>query len=55
MSRWPKEAGKGFEYHVRPGVPYAFLNDIKPNHWPEAAQDAWCRVFAFFGETRQWR
>ena len=44
-------AGRSFRSHVYPGARHAFFNDRRPNYQAEAAQDAWRRVLAFFGET----
>jgi len=53
---WPaKEAalienGKEFSVHFYPGVNHGFHNDSTPRYDPEAAQLAWDRTIAFFGE-----
>jgi carboxymethylenebutenolidase len=45
-----KEANKSCEYHVYPGVPHAFFNDVRLNYREDAACDAWRRVLNFFEE-----
>ena len=42
-----KAAGKECEIVVYPDTPHAFSADYRPSYRPEAATDAWARMFAF--------
>jgi carboxymethylenebutenolidase len=43
--------GKPFDVRVYPGAGHAFMNDTRPAAYrPEAADDAWRRMLAFFRE-----
>ena len=51
LARSLEEAGVENELHTYPGVDHAFFNDERKEVYDEtAAQDAWRRVKAFFGE-----
>jgi carboxymethylenebutenolidase len=41
--------GKEFEFHSYDGAGHAFFNTDRPSFRPEAAQDGWERIWAFFG------
>ncbi len=43
-------AGKEFEFHSYEGAGHAFFNTDRPSYRPEAAQDGWERIWAFFGK-----
>jgi carboxymethylenebutenolidase len=45
-----QENGKTFEKMIYPNVEHAFHNDTSPRYNPEAAQDAWRRTLAWFGQ-----
>ena len=45
-----KDAGKPYEFHRYDGAGHAFWYYHTPAYRPEAAMDAWQRVFTFFGE-----
>src|ERR1700683_5579777 len=44
-----KAAGKTYEFHSYEGAGHAFLQVDRPNYRPDAAIDAWQRIWAFFG------
>src|SRR6516162_5706310 len=44
-----KAAGKTYEFHSYDGAGHAFLQVDRPSYRPEAAVDAWQRIWAFFG------
>jgi carboxymethylenebutenolidase len=44
-----KTHGKAYEFHSYPGAGHAFLQVDRDNYRPEAAVDAWQRIFAWFG------
>ena len=44
-----KAAGKTYEFHSYEGAGHAFLQVDRPNYRPDAAVDAWQRIWAFFG------
>jgi len=41
--------GKTYEFHSYEGAGHAFLQVDRPNYRPEAAVDAWGKIWAFFG------
>jgi carboxymethylenebutenolidase len=45
-----KAAGKDVEFRIYEGAGHAFMNDTRPSHRPEAANDAWSRVEAFLAK-----
>ncbi|MEZ4515792.1 MAG: dienelactone hydrolase family protein [Chloroflexota bacterium] len=45
------EAGIEHETVIYPGAEHAFLNDTRPVYNPEAAEDAWQRMFALFRDN----
>ena len=44
-------AGVAHEMVIYPNAQHAFMNDRRPAYNPEAAEDAWRRLLAFFRET----
>ena len=44
-----KAAGKTYEFHSYDGAGHAFLQVDRPSYRPEAAVDAWHRIWDFFG------
>ncbi len=47
-----KKAGKQAEFHIYAGTQHAFFNDDRPQVFhPAAAEQAWARVMAFFGQN----
>ncbi|HYA45411.1 MAG TPA: dienelactone hydrolase family protein [Acidimicrobiales bacterium] len=44
-----RSAGKIYEFHSYPGAAHAFFEVDRPSYRPEAAKDAWRRIFDFFG------
>ncbi len=44
-----KKAGKTYEFHSYEGAGHAFFSTDRPSYRPEAAQDGWQRIWAFFG------
>ena len=44
------ELGKKHEFHVYEGAGHAFFAVNRPSYRPEAANDGWERIWAFFGE-----
>src|ERR1700730_16086544 len=44
-----KAHGKTYEFHSYDGAGHAFLQVDRPSYRPEAAVDAWQRIWAFFG------
>ena len=44
-----KASGKTCEFHSYDGAGHAFMQVDRPNYRPEAAVDAWQRIWAFFG------
>jgi carboxymethylenebutenolidase len=44
-------AGVRHETIIYPGAQHAFMNDQRPAYHPEAAEDAWRRIVAFFRES----
>ena len=57
MARWPeyekalKENGKTYTAHIYPGANHGFHNDTTSRYDAEAAELAWARTLAFFGEN----
>jgi carboxymethylenebutenolidase len=46
-----KSLGKQAEFHIYPGADHAFFNDTRPEVYDkDAADDAWRRTLAFFGQ-----
>ena len=43
-----KKHGKNYEFHRYDGAGHAFFRWERPSHRPEAAEDAWQKVFAFY-------
>ncbi len=43
-----KQFGKINEMYIYKGAPHAFFNDARDSYRPEAAQDAWVKVLAWF-------
>ncbi len=51
LDRQLTEAGKEHSFTTYPGADHAFFNKNRPEvHNPEAAQDAWEKTLAFFGQ-----
>jgi carboxymethylenebutenolidase len=48
-----KDAGKPYEFHRYDGAGHAFFAVDRPAYRPEAAVDAWRRIFDFFGTHLQ--
>src|SRR5271169_2595504 len=44
-----KAHGKTYEFHSYKGAGHAFLQVDRPSYRPEAAVDAWRRIWAFLG------
>jgi carboxymethylenebutenolidase len=44
-----KQAGKTYEFHSYDGASHAFFATDRPSYRPEAANDGWRRIWAFFG------
>ena len=44
-----KAKGKTYEFHSDDGAGHAFMQVDRPNYRPEAAVDAWQKIWAFFG------
>ncbi len=44
-----KNAGKTYEFHSYEGAGHAFFATNRPSYRPEAANDAWQRIWSFFG------
>jgi carboxymethylenebutenolidase len=44
-----KAAGKTYEFHSYDGAGHAFMQVDRPSYRPEAAVDAWQRIWAWFG------
>jgi carboxymethylenebutenolidase len=44
-----KVNGKTYEFHSYDGAGHAFMQVDRPNYRPEAAVDAWQKIWAFFG------
>jgi carboxymethylenebutenolidase len=44
-----KAHGKTYEFHSYDGAGHAFMQVDRPSYRPEAAVDAWQRIWAFFG------
>jgi carboxymethylenebutenolidase len=44
-----KQAGKTYEFHIYEGAGHAFFATDRPSYRPEAANDGWKRIWAFFG------
>jgi carboxymethylenebutenolidase len=42
--------GKTYEFHSYPDAGHAFFSVNRPAYRPEAANDGWARVFAFYGQ-----
>lgn len=40
---------KAHEFHTYPGAGHAFFAVNRPSYRPEAANDGWAKIFAFFG------
>ena len=49
LERALTEAGKEFEFHSYEGAGHAFFATDRPSYRPEAANDGWARIWAFFG------
>ncbi len=45
-----KAAGKTYEFHRYDGAGHGFTYWHRPLYRPEAAMDAWAKIFAFFGK-----
>ena len=45
-----KEAGKTYEFHVYENAGHAFFAVNRPAYRPEAANDGWEKIFAFYGK-----
>ncbi|MHB1973196.1 MAG: dienelactone hydrolase family protein [Acidimicrobiales bacterium] len=45
-----KESGKSYEFHTYDGAGHAFFAPDRPSYRPEAANDGWQRIWAFFGQ-----
>jgi carboxymethylenebutenolidase len=45
-----KQHGKTYEFHRYDGAGHAFMNVDRPSYRPEAALDAWQRIWAWFGK-----
>jgi len=45
------KAGKTFEFHSYEGAGHAFFATNRPSYRPEAANEGWQRIWAFFGRT----
>ena len=41
--------GKAHEFHTYDGAGHAFMAVDRPNYRPQAAVEAWARIFEFFG------
>jgi len=46
-----KEAGKDYEFHRYDNAGHAFFAVNRPSYRPEAANDGWARILAFYGRT----
>ena len=44
-----KAAGKDYEFHTYDGAGHAFFAVDRPAYRPEAANDGWEKIWAFFG------
>jgi len=44
-----KAAGKTYEFHSYPNAGHAFFSVNRPAYRPEAANDGWDKIFAFYG------
>jgi carboxymethylenebutenolidase len=44
------DAGKEFEFHSYEGAGHAFFAVDRPSYRPEAANDGWARISAFYGK-----
>ena len=49
MEKALTDAGKEYEFHSYDGAGHAFLQVDRPSYRPEAAVDAWQRIWDFFG------
>ncbi|HTU75607.1 MAG TPA: dienelactone hydrolase family protein [Trebonia sp.] len=45
-----KAAGKTYEFHSYENAGHAFFSVNRPSYRPEAANDGWQKIFAFFGK-----
>jgi len=45
-----KAAGKNYEFHSYPNAGHSFFSVNRPAYRPEAANDGWEKIFAFYGE-----
>jgi carboxymethylenebutenolidase len=45
-----KAAGKAYEFHSYPDAGHAFFAVNRPSYRPEAANDGWQKIFAFYGK-----
>jgi carboxymethylenebutenolidase len=45
-----KANGKTYEFHSYPGAGHAFFSVNRPAYRPEAANDGWEKIFAFYGK-----
>jgi len=45
-----KTNGKTYEFHSYPGAGHSFFSVNRPAYRPEAANDGWEKIFAFYGE-----
>jgi carboxymethylenebutenolidase len=45
-----KAAGKAYEFHSYAGAGHAFFAVNRPSYRPEAANDGWQKIFAFYGK-----
>ena len=48
-TRCLKGHGKTYEFHSYDGAGHAFMQVDRASYRPEAAVDAWQRIWAFFG------
>jgi carboxymethylenebutenolidase len=49
LSQALKDVGKDHEFHTYPGAGHAFFSVNRPAYRPEAAMDAWGKIWDFFG------
>jgi carboxymethylenebutenolidase len=45
-----KAAGKSYEFHSYPNAGHSFFSVNRPAYRPEAANDGWEKIFAFYGK-----
>jgi carboxymethylenebutenolidase len=51
LARVLEAEGKTFDFHTYDGAGHAFFATDRPSYRPEAANDGWDRIFAFFAQT----